>query len=346
MLSHASYSKHHACYLVLMIWCILKLFEMKDRRQFLELVGKGALVLGTFGSAILNQVGKKQGIEAKGAGLQKRQLGKTGFKATILALGGTILPKVSEKEAIATVKKCLELGINYFDTARQYGNGESERRLGLGLQGEDHDKIWVATKTLFRPYSQAKEEIAGSLKRLNLKKPLDCIQLHAITDMKTLDTVMSKEGSFQAALEAKKAGLVKHIGITSHSRPEVLVEALKRYPFATALVACGVADQYIGDFITRFVPFARKQGCGIIAMKVFAEGRLVGKLNLEKLLLYALNQPIDTAIIGMGKPEHVEENFRYAVGFKKLSRQQMQLIAISAKPYGNPEFLWWKRGVK
>jgi len=312
------------------------------RREFIENVGKAIALGATISSGALALPTLKEAEP----NLQKRPLGKTGFHATILALGGTILPKGDEKTAVATVKKCLELGINYFDTASQYGDGESERRLGKGLAGENQDVLWIATKTLQRTYKDSKEEIRASLKRLNLKKPLDCIQLHSINDLDTLNQVMSKEGSLAAAEEAVKAGLVRNIGITGHTRPEVLVEALKRYPFATALVACGVADQFIGDFAGKFIPFARERGCGIIAMKVYAEGRLVGKLSLEKMLHFALSQPVDTAIIGMGAPEHVEENFRYAVSFKGLTRMEKELISASAKPYGNGDFLWWKRGAE
>ncbi len=311
------------------------------RRKFLETVGKGAIVGGAFTAGL-----RIKEVEKGSGELPTRPLGKTGFKATILALGGTILPRGEERTAIATVKKCLELGVNYFDTASQYGDGESERRLGLGLKGERQDLLWIATKTLRRSYAESREEIKASLKRLNLKKPLDCIQLHSINDIATLDQVMGGNGSLKAAQEAVKAGLVRKIGITGHTRPEVLVEALKRFPFATALIACGVADQFIGDFAGRFVPFARKQGCGIIAMKVYAEGRLVGKLSLEKMLKFALSQDVDTAVVGMGKPDEVQENFTYLMNFKPLSASDMALISASAKPFGNEDTLWWKRGAK
>lgn len=313
----------------------------RTRREFLKLVG-GATILAGIPAA---QVSKAE-VPDRGKELQKRPLGKTGFYATILALGGAPIGGAPEKDAVATVKRCLELGINYFDTARQYGEGESERKYGLAFRGENQDAIWVATKTLFRTYSEAKEEINGSLKRLNLKKPLDCIQLHAINDMATLNQVMGENGSFKAALEAQKAGLVRFIGITGHTRPEVLLEALRRYPFATALCACGVADQFIGDFAKRFIPYARNQGVGIIAMKVYGEGRLVGKLSLEKMLHFALSQAVDTAIIGMRKPEEVEENFRYALNFSPMSEQEKALFSASAKPFGNEDLLWWKRGAR
>ncbi len=310
-----------------------------SRRKFIELLAKGVIsasgIISSFPKAIFAQERKV---------LEKRPLGKSGFQATILGLGGTILPKNDERTAIATVKTCLELGVNYFDTASQYGDGESERRLGLGLNGEDQSKIWVTTKTLRRTYSESKVEITQSLKRLNLKKPLDCIQLHAINDMETLNQVMSENGSFRACMEAKNAGLVRNIGITGHTRPSVLLEALRRYPFTTALVACGVADQFIGDFAGKFMPSAKKQGVGIIAMKVFGEGKLVNKLSLEKMLHFSLSQPVDTAIIGMGTPEHVKENYSYALSFRPMSASEKVLFSASAKPYGNDNFLWWKRG--
>ncbi|OPX21306.1 MAG: hypothetical protein B1H03_06950 [Planctomycetales bacterium 4484_113] len=315
-----------------------------SRRKFVEGAAKGAAA-----AAILSRLPLRISEEAqtsKPSGLATRPLGKTGFKTTILGLGGAVYPRVERKSALAAVEKGLELGITYYDTARQYGNGKSEEILGTVLAHADQEKLWIATKTLFRSYAKSRDEIAGSLKRLKLKKPLDCIQLHAINDMKTLDTVMSKGGSFQAALEAQKAGLVRFIGFTNHARPEVALEALRRYPFATALVACGVADSYIGDFAARFLPTARKQGVGAIAMKVFGEGRLIGKLDLRKMLHWVLSQPIDVALTGVGSPKEVEENVAHALAFKPMTAQEQALLEAAAKPFGTEDLLWWKRGVK
>jgi len=314
------------------------------RREFLEKTGKAAAAV-----AIFSRLAPGRALAAgqsSAEALPTRPLGKTGFKATILGLGGAVYPRVDRKSALAAIEKALELGVNYFDTASQYGSGRSEEILGLALKFTDQSKLWVATKTLTRTYDGSKAEIAESLKRLNLKKPLDCIQLHALTDLNTLDGVMAEGGSFKAAQEAQKAGLVRFIGFTNHARPEVALEALRRYPFATALVACGVADSHIGDFATRFLPTARKQGVGTVAMKVFGEGRLIGKLDLRKMLHWVLSQQIDVALAGVGTPKEVEENVAHVLAFKPMSAQERALFEAAAKPFGNEDMLWWKRGVK
>lgn len=313
------------------------------RRKFLEQTGKGVAAAAILSRLPLQTPPAKAPASSE---LASRALGKTGFKATILGLGGAVYPRVERKSALAAIEKALELGITYYDTARQYGNGKSEEILATVLAHADQDKLWIATKTLFRSYAKSRDEIAGSLKRLNLKKPLDCIQLHAINDMKTLERVMAKDGSFQAAQEALKAGLVRFIGFTNHARPEVALEALRRYPFATALVACGVADSHIGDFATRFLPGARKQGVGTVAMKVFGEGRLIGKLDRRKMLHWVLSQGIDVALTGVGSPKEVQENVAHALAFKPMSAHERALFEAVAKPFGNEDFLWWKRGVK
>ena len=315
-----------------------------SRRRFLERLGKGSAA-----AAILSQLPLQWAQASETASptrLSTRPLGKTGFNTSILGLGGIPYPRAGLKTSTAMIEKAIELGVNYFDTARQYGDGKSEEILGAALTHARQDELWIATKTLFRGYAESKEEIAGSLKRLNLKKPLDCIQLHAINDMGTLDQVMRKDGSFQAALEAQKAGLVRFIGFTNHARPDVAVEALRRYPFATALVACSVADSHIGDFATRFLPTAREERVGTVAMKVFGEGRLIGKLDLRKMLHWVLSQQIDVALTGVGSLKEVEENITHARAFKPMTAQERALLEAAAKPLGNEDMLWWKRGVK
>ncbi|MCK9906645.1 aldo/keto reductase, partial [Frankia sp. Cpl3] len=71
----------------------------------------------------------------------------------------------TEEQAIAIIRRAVELGVNYFDTAPSYSDGQSETRVGLGLEGL-RDKVWIATKTGGRTRDLALRDLEGSLKRL------------------------------------------------------------------------------------------------------------------------------------------------------------------------------------
>ena len=95
--------------------------------------------------------------------LKKRRLGKTGLQVTEMGFGGIPIQRVSEEEAIRVVKRCYELGINYYDTARGYTT--SEERIGKALEGV-RDKVYIATKSHARTAKELRENLMTSLKNL------------------------------------------------------------------------------------------------------------------------------------------------------------------------------------
>src|SRR5687767_9265035 len=87
--------------------------------------------------------------------MPQRELRNMGWQASVLTLGGVKWEvKCSDSEAVALVHRAIELGVNTFDTAFIYGEGESERKLGLALEGI-RDRYWINTKTIDRTYDGA-----------------------------------------------------------------------------------------------------------------------------------------------------------------------------------------------
>jgi aryl-alcohol dehydrogenase-like predicted oxidoreductase len=99
------------------------------------------------------------------APMPTRPLGKTGWQASVLTLGGvkwdTQLPA---GDAVALIQRALELGVNTFDTAHGYGDGESERRLGQALCGASQP-VFVSTKITDRTRDGARRQMDTSLQR-------------------------------------------------------------------------------------------------------------------------------------------------------------------------------------
>src|ERR1044071_4948405 len=108
-----------------------------------------------------------------------RPLGQFGWNSSIITMGGVKWDtQRTDDEAIELVHRAMELGINTFDTAHAYGDGESERKLGLALEGERH-KVWVNTKIMERGYDGAMRQIETSLKRLKMDH-VDLMFVHSV----------------------------------------------------------------------------------------------------------------------------------------------------------------------
>lgn len=241
----------------------------------------------------------------------------------ILGLGGSASPLSrpgAEAEAIAIIQRSLEWGIQYFDTAANYG--PSEERLGQVLPAY-RDRVTIASKTSKRDRDAAWRQLETSLKRLNTDY-LDIWQFHALTHDWDIDTILNRQrGAILAAEEAREQGLVRAIGITGHHNPGIITKALHAYPFDTALIPVNAADIHTTEpFITHVLPVAQQNNVGVIAMKVPAYGRLLksGVLSgMEEAMGYALSQPgVHCCIIAADTLTQLEENVQVAQSFQPV----------------------------
>ncbi len=303
------------------------------RREFVKRTAAGALALSTLPAASVAR------HIAETPQLERRPLGRTGFSATVIGLGTAQIGsrRVGRRQAREVIETAIDLGINYVDTASTYG--DAELKVGEVMRRR-RTQVWLSTKALRRTKAEAAAEIRQSLKRLQTDY-VDLLQIHAVNDMETLEYVLGKEGSVAAALEAQKAGQVRFIGITGHRRPSVISEALKRFPFATALVPISPPDKGLHDFEDAVLSAASQTGAGVIAMKVLAGGRVTEKPDLH--LRYVLGLPISLAIVGMETTAEVEENVSFATRFQPLTPAEKKRLLADSAEYATTDVLWWKR---
>src|SRR3972149_10282610 len=145
--------------------------------------------------------------------MDKIKLGKTGMMVTRLGFGGITIQRLNEADAVKVVSRCLDLGINYFDTANGYTT--SEERIGKAVKGRRHD-VFIATKTFPGTPEIIKNNLELSLKRLDTDY-IDLYQFHGVNDMNTIGRILDPENGLMKIFEdAKKAGKIRHIGVTSH----------------------------------------------------------------------------------------------------------------------------------
>lgn len=244
------------------------------------------------------------------APMPRRKLGRTGWEASLLTLGGVKWDtRLTEAEAIALVHRAIELGVNTFDTAAAYSNGQSERRLGKALAGR-RDEVWIDTKTGKRDAGEARRQIDESLDHLATDR-IDLLFVHALDDDEDCRRVLAPNSVLKTIEEYQRAGHVRFVGVSGHWYKHNMKRILEAYPFDAALMPAGLANvAYDYDFMSEVAPVARARGAAVMGMKVFAAGRVQHAASVEPYLRYSLNQPIDTAVIGCDSIAQLEQTVR------------------------------------
>ncbi|HZH99318.1 MAG TPA: aldo/keto reductase [Fimbriimonadaceae bacterium] len=273
--------------------------------------------------------------------IARRPFGKTGFQASIYALGSAEIP--GNEEAIPAIRSLIAAGVNYIDTAPSYQGTRSETAIGAAIEGRRQD-LFIATKTLERSAEGAYREVCESLERLKCKH-IDLLQVHAVNDFATLDRVLAKGGAVEGLERARKEGLIRHIGITGHTAPEVILRAIGAYPFAAILIPISALDFHVSDFATEVLPKAKELGIGIAGMKSLKGMEIAsgGKFSPEPLIRYALSHPISTLTLGLRRSSEVEQNLAFFKAFKPMIASEMTDLREQVKPQSTVQNLWWKR---
>lgn len=268
------------------------------------------------------------------AEIPKRTLGRTGEQVTIFGLGGEGVLRTQGKtaDAVEVIHRALDLGVNYCDSAPAYAGCLDY--LGEALDGR-RKRVFLASKTHDRTRDGSLRLLDETLLRLRTDH-LDLWQLHDLRTRNDLDCIFGPDGAMQALLQARAEDRVRFLGITGHHDPEILLEAMRRFEFDTALIALNAADMHRLSFIETVLPEAANRGLGVIAMKVYAQGALVqpsgigsslrrSDLSANEALGYCLSLAgVQTAIIGCSTPAEVDENARIARAFVSFDEERMR----------------------
>ncbi len=250
--------------------------------------------------------------------MEKIRLGRTEMVVTKLGFGGIPIQRVSEEEAIAVVHKCLELGINYLDTANGYTT--SEERIGKAIKGK-RKGLFLSTKSLARNREDVEKHLKLSLERLGTDY-IDLYQLHNVSDAKALETVIDPNGPRAVVEDAKRAGLVKHIGITCH-QIDIAKDAVKTDLFETVMFPLNFMSYEGRD---ELLSLCRQHDVGFIAMKPLAGGMID---NAAIAVKYLLQFPDVVLIPGIERVPEIEEIARIFKGPKEMTageKQEMERI--------------------
>ncbi len=295
-------------------------------------------------------------LERRRIVMQKKRLGRTGLQVSVVGFGGIPIIALSREKAEKVVRYAYEKGVNYFDTARAYG--DSEEKIGAALK-DVRDEVVLATKTHQRTKeAAARAGLKQSLRNLQTDR-IDLVQLHGIDSEQLLKKAMSSEGALSALEEAKAQGKIDHIGISGHN-PYVLAKAIRTGKFDAVLVPLNVLDRRANE---ELIPLAKELDVGVVIMKALGGcgsplrysqwgARFLGKPEIdwpdpsefiahfgkdgferaERSLRFVLAHDIDTVIPGLRSTEEIDYVAKVVENFRKLSSEEKAAYKFGELP--------------
>lgn len=274
--------------------------------------------------------------------IQKRKLGKTKVDVTLLGLGGEGVLRTfgHDDEACALINRALDLGINYFESARAYSGSESY--YGKALR-ERRKKIFLTSKSHARDGKGALEHLQETLKNMKTDH-LDLWQMHDIRTDDDVKEIFGPGGAIEAFAEAKQKGLIRFIGVTGHHDPEILKKCISLFDFDTVLLPVNPAEPHYNSFPDEVLPFARQKSMGVIGMKVYFRGfaaRIPWFQSMEPFLHFALSQPVSTVVIGCDSVRQLEENVEFAMKFTQMPNAEMRDLVEKVGPFSR-QLMYYK----
>jgi aryl-alcohol dehydrogenase-like predicted oxidoreductase len=281
----------------------------------------------------------------------RRELGKTGFLATVLGVGDVADRSVPFETCVATVRRALDFGLNLVDTAPSYEGGYSEEIVGAALRGR-RDGVFLIDKIdhVDLPVSG---QINESLGRLGLPST-DLFVFHAISSVDAFRKLAAPGGAFDELADCVRRGKTRFRGISSH-HPDVLALAIPSGLCDVVMFPIGphVDERYIRETL----PLARRYGVGTVCFKTFGAGKLLGDttgynqplrerprgkfgsggqarteapllphMTVAECVRFTLTVDPDVALLGMSFPNEQDEALEAAEAFEPLAPSVMLSI--------------------
>ncbi|MCE9616722.1 MAG: aldo/keto reductase [Lentisphaerae bacterium] len=267
----------------------------------------------------------------------RRELGRTGFGATVLGIGDVADRQLPLAQCVETVRRAMDAGLNVIDTAPGYEAGFSEEIVGAALRGR-REGMFLIDKIdhLDQPVGP---QVEASLQRLGLEQ-VDLFVFHAVSTMAQWRALRVDE-----LADGVQAGHARFRGISSH-HPDVVRAAIESGWCDVVLFPVGpfVDARYVDELL----PLAAARGVGTVCFKTFGAGKLVGDttgynqplqkrprgkissggkpgaprlpcLTPTECLHYTLTCDPDVALLGMSFPNEQDAAFMAARTFRKLS---------------------------
>ena len=335
---------------------------MIDRRKFLRQMATLAAT-----SPFLNAQSMSDSL---GPLLPTRAMGRTGQQITAFTLGGSHMEKAaSDAMSQKVIESALELGCRSFDTARGYGDGNSEILYGKFLTPKYRDQVYIATKTHMRTQAGAREELEISLRNMNLDY-IDLWQMHSIRSEEDAVNIL-ENGLIDEFMKARQEGLVRHIGFTGHRSYKAHLRLLELMEerglhMDSCLMPMNLVDPHYDSFIVNVLPKLLEADYGVFAMKTFCHGNLVGRdrfgadvprddrrevptdsgITTKDMHHYIYSLPVCSLVSGCLFDTEVRENIANLANFEGMSAKTRDALIAKASPYQGSAYEYYKMANK
>jgi uncharacterized protein len=293
-----------------------------SRRTFLQ----GAALIG-----VTSAMAKPAQPNGSAGSIPRRPLGKTETEVSIIGVGGYHLGSADTlDEATHIVNHALDSGINFFDNAWEYHDGQSEEWLGKALAGRRKEAV-LMTKvcTHGRDKKVAMQMLDESLRRLRTDY-LDVWQIHEVIYDNDPDHIFGPNGAAEALAQAKQQGKVRLIGFTGHKNPAIHLKMLAHdFPFDTVQMPLNPFDGTFRSFEQHVLPEAHKRGMAVFGMKSLGgSGEMIrrGAITVADALRYAMSLPVTTTISGINSMDVLKQNLEIAANFSPMSEQDLAQV--------------------
>jgi uncharacterized protein len=258
-------------------------------------------------------------------------LGKTGEKIPILVMGGSMPMDLRFDPKLAEVFK---YGVNYYDTAHSYTDGNSERAIGaFQARAGVRNKMWITTKSSKKDAKGAEESLATSFERLQT----DHVEMFFLHSVKEPEVINDELKALVARLKKEKK--IKYFGFSCHQgNVAELLELAAKTPWIDTVMFRYNFQQYGNAELNRAIDAAHKAKVGLIAMKTQASSvsfeerskkfEQTGKWNKFQAVLKAVwaDERIAAAVSEMDNLEKVHENVGAAVDKTKLTSAEWEAL--------------------
>ena len=266
-------------------------------------------------------------------------LGKSGLKVSRYCVGGYHMRVKGEEEAVRIIRRAMDLGVNFFDSAHHYNKGESDKAYGVALKGGLRPKVLLMSKAQLRDRDSAMKQLEDTLTRMQTDY-LDLWQCHEVSTQEEVDKILGPNGALEAFVKAKQQGKVRHIGFTGHRDPAVHLRLLESFDgWETVQLPVNLIDRHYLSFIDNVLPKVRAKRLGVLAMKSNAMGpiRANNIATIEECLRFTWTQDIDTLVSGAETVAQLEQNIGVLKTLKKMSPAEISAIHDRTKkgPYGS-----------
>ena len=236
-------------------------------------------------------------------------LGRTGLRVSRLGFGCIKFNSIPESETTAALSRALDLGINFLDTARNYGT--SEQKIGIGIARRRGEFV-LATKTTDRTADGLRRGLETSLREMRTDY-VDLYQLHTVSTPAEYQRVMAPGGALEGARKARDEGKVRFIGASVHRSLDTMKNVITSGAFDTIMVSYSAIDPE--NVEAGILPLAAKHNVSVIIMKPLSGGQFAtlapGSPNkiVRGCLRYVLsNDAVSVCCPGMASVREVEEN--------------------------------------